>query len=465
MRLNPVKILLLIGIFIPFENFTVKWLPGGDFIRFIPELLMYGLLFFEFIKKVVYEKYYITTPINKLFLLFIFLAIVSFIYNWGPILEGIRNFRNLIRYIAAYYIIIYNDVERKDLKYFINMFMLIACINIAIGFFQRIFGVSSFWLPANSELEIGGMSTSFKSVNESGGGGREIGSVIGLTGDTVYLGLFLLISIPLLYFQLTYDKKNKLFLTMVFLCSIVLQFFTYSKGGLIATIGGIGMCFLLLKEYKKIGLIVVSGIIILPIMTILGDVTQEKTKQSEEETSPIENITMLFNDTYIDGLQNSRMWVLRDVSKQVIKLDLPLGYSSSPNYTRAMIAKNSGTDEFDKLIEYDAMEDVYWVAMFAYYGYVGVSVFIAILLIFLHCSLYVFRKTNNVEIKTIAGAYVAILASTFIMSFVVRTFEFRIFSYYFWMIPAFIMKEYLFLKDGLFYYEPKIETSESIANK
>jgi hypothetical protein len=464
MRLSPIKILLLIGIFIPFENFVLKWVPGGDFIRFLPEFIMYGLLFHEFVKKVVYEKYYISTPINKLFLLFIFLAIASFIYNWGPILEGIRNFRNLIRYITAYYIVIYNDAEKKDLRYVIDMFLIILCINIAVGFFQRVFGVSSFWLPKNGELEIAGMSTGFKSVNEGGGGGREIGSVMGLTGDTVYLGLFLLISIPLVYFQLIYDNRNKLVILAILLCSVALQFFTYSKGALIATVGGIGACFLILKEYKKIIFIVLSGVILIPIMSVMGDISSEKKKQSEEETSPIENITMLFDDTYIDGLKNSRMWVLRDVGKQVFKLELPLGYSSSPNYARAMIAKNSNTDEFDKLIEFDAMEDVYWVAMVAYYGYVGLSVFVAILIVFLNCSLFVYRRTNNIEMRIISGAFIAVLASTFIMTFIVRTFELRIFSFYFWLIPAFIMKEYLAIKNGKFYYEPQEIINENITN-
>jgi hypothetical protein len=458
--IKPIHIILVIAIYIPFENFIVKWLPGGDFIRFVPELLLYAMLAYEFIKKIVYKKYYISTPVNSLVLLFFFLAIVSLMYNLIPApytlktsLGGIRNLRTLTRYLAVFYIIVYNDhIQSKHLRFFINSMLFILLINIATGLFQRIFGIHSFWLPKNSELEIAGMSTSFKSVGE-GGGGREMGSVIGMTGDTIYLGLFLVLVAPIIYFLMSHENRRLIYLFLLLVGALLLQFFTYSTGSLIAMAGGLGACMLINRDWGKMAYLGMAFIVMIPAFFILKDLQSDKSKLREKESSPIENIALLFNDEYINGLENSRLWVLRDVGQEVVRLENPLGYSPSSDFARSMIAKNSGTDAFDKLVEYDAMEDVYWVAMFAYYGYVGVAVFIAILLVFLYVSLKVYRLTNNLEIKILSGSYIAILASAFVVCFIVRAFEFRIFSFYFFLIPAFIMKEYLALKNGTNFYE------------
>lgn len=461
--IKPIHIILLIAIYIPFENFIVKWIPGGDFIRFIPELALYVILGYEFIKKIVYKKYYISTPINSLVLLFFFLAIASLLYNVIPAQEtlkatlgGVRNVRTLTRYLAVFYIIVYNDnIKSKHLRYFINSLVAILVINIITGFFQRVFGVNSFWLPANGELEIAGMSTSFKSVGE-GGGGREVGSVIGMTGDTVYLGLFLVIIAPIIYFLIAHEKRRMIYLFILLACSAVLQVFTYSNGSLLAMFGGLGVCMLINKEWGRIAYIGMAIIVLIPVFFILKDLQTDKSQMREKESNPIDNIALLFNDQYINSLDNSRLWVLRDVGKEVITLDNPIGYGPSSDYARYMIAKNSGTDEFDKLVEYDAMEDVYWVAMFAYYGYIGVIIFVSILLVFLHMSLTVYKQTLNLEIKILAGSYIAILASTFVVCFIVRALEFRIFSYYIFLIPAFITKEYLAIKNKTYFYTPNI---------
>lgn len=462
---KPIHIILLIAIYIPFENFIVKWVPGGDFIRFIPEITLYALLAYEFVKKIVYKKHYISTPINSLVLIFFFLAIVSLIYNLvpeqstlKPMIGGIRNLRTLTRYLAVFYIIVYNnEIQSKHLRFFINSMVAILIINIATGFFQRIFGINDFWLPENGDLEIAGMSTSFKSVGD-GGSGREAGSVIGMTGDTVYLGLFLVIIAPIIYFLIAEEKRKLIYLYILLACSLVLQVFTYSNGSLIAMAGCIGVCMLVNKEWGRIAFMGMTVIVLIPAFFILKDIQADKSAIREKESNPIDNIALLFNDDYISSLDNSRLWVLRDVSRQVIKLDNPIGYSASSDYARYMIARNSGTDEFDKLVEYDAMEDVYWVAMFAYYGYIGVMIFVSILLVFLYMSFTVYWQTTNVEIKILAGSYIAILAGTFVVCFIVRAFEFRIFSYYIFLIPAFIMKEYLAIKNHTHFYTP---TSQS----
>ncbi len=462
--LKPIHIILLIAIWIPFENFLVKWVPGGDFIRFIPEITLYFMLGFEFARKIVYKKQYISTPVNSLLLIFIFLAIASLMYNLIPLpdslkptISGIRNVRTLIRYFAVFYIIVYNDdIKQKHLKFFINSMLVVLIINIATGFFQRIFGINSFWLPENGDLEIAGMSTSFKSVGE-GGGGREVGSVIGMTGDTVYLGLFLVIIAPIIYLKMALEKRKLIFFYILLACTMMLQVFTYSNGSLIAMVGGIGVCMLVAKEWGRIMYLGMAIVLLIPAFFILKDMQVNKADERTQETNPIDNIALLFSDQYINSLDNSRLWVLRDVGKQVATLDNPFGYSASSDYARYMIAQNSGTHEFDKLIEYDAMEDVYWVAMLAYYGYIGVIIFLSILLVFLYMSFTVYWKTNNMEIKILAGSYIAILASGFVVCFIVRAFEFRIFSYYFFLIPAFITKEYLAIKNKTHFYTPTIE--------
>jgi hypothetical protein len=370
---------------------------------------------------------------------------------------GFRNLRTLTRYLAVFYIIVYNDnIKSKHLRYFINSMVAILILNIATGFFQRIVGVSQFWLPKNGELEIGGISTSFKSVGE-GGGGREMGSIIGLTGDTVYLGLFLVIVAPIIYFLIAQEKRKLFYFFTLLICSLILQFYTYSNGSLIAMVGGIGVCMLINREWGRIGYLTLAIIVLIPVFFILKDLQADKSQMREKESNPIENIALLFNDKYINSLDNSRLWVLRDVSKEVIRLDNPIGYSPSSDFSRSMIAKNSGTNAFEKLVEYDAMEDVYWVALFAYYGYVGVTIFVSILLVFLYISFKVYRHTNNIEIKMLAGSYIAILASAFVVCFIVRAFEFRIFSYYFFLIPAFIMKEYLAIKNSTHFFSPTIK--------
>jgi len=85
------------------------------------------------------------------------------------------------------------------------------------------------------------------------------------------------------------------------------------------------------------------------------------------------------------------------------------------------------------------MEDVYWLALFIYYGILGLGIFVFILYLFYNQirKIEVQATRNSITHNSALMCKVLIL-STIPLNFIMQAFEVRHFSFYFWAMLGFL---------------------------
>jgi hypothetical protein len=164
--------------------------------------------------------------------------------------------------------------------------------------------------------------------------------------------------------------------------------------------------------------------------------------------NPVENLTMLFSSEYFEQTASGRQWILTEVSKAILMSGNLIGFSPDEETARERIVASSG-GALNKLLSYKAFEDVFWVAMLAYYGFIGLGLFVLVLLRIYRAAIWVVRNSFY-RIDRVTSVTTSVLVLIVLpMTFIIKTFEFRHFSFYFWLISGLVMAEYIRLKSGL----------------
>lgn len=454
MKFNLYWIILFLIIFLPSEDFILKWLPVSEKIyslsRYISELLIYSLLIFVIFNRLFKGLPLRKTPIDFALFFFILVGLISIIKNHAPVFGGLIGIRTLLRYVAVYYIIVNWNMPSVYVRKLIFFIVFIGVFESLIGLLQHFVGISSFWLPRATDLEISGYTKTFTVLE----GGIEKGASIGTCGQSVNMVLYLLISIVLLVsliygtFRLSKHKKFLLFIGLIVIFLGIV--FTYSRGAILATILVFPITLLFMNKKKKIMKFLAMSSVVIAIlfgfsMIMNSEIGTEYKLVREEYVNPIDNIRMIFSSKYVEKTEGSRLWVLKEIGGTILKSFTLIGYSPDEFTAREKIVKVSkGT--LTRLIRYKAFEDVYWVAIIAYFGIIGTSLFIWILYTLYNCSKFVLNTTQDYTFFIIAVSMATLIVITFPLTLLVRTFEFRTFGFHFWLLAGLTMYEYLRLK-------------------
>ncbi len=449
MKINPYILIIIIIIFLPSEDFILKWLPVSDKIysisRFFSELFIYSLFLLIILHNLKKSFLIKKTPIDVPLILFILVGIVSIILNHAPLLGGLIGIRTLLRYVIVFYILTNIKINNTLLNKTIYIILIMGAIQSIIGIFQHFNGISNFWIPRETNLEIAGYKKEFTVLTS----GIEQGAIIGTLGHSVNLALFLLIQF-ILSFTLIINKFFKgfyRFILYIFTClTFIAILFTYSRGVIISSL--IAIIIILYLNKKKLALLTISSIIslIFILMILININTGVEYKHVKKEyVNPIENIRMIFSNEYLEATEGSRQWILQEIGGFLLKNIVLIGFSPDEFTTREKIA-NTSKGNLERILYYKAFEDVYWIAILAYFGIIGLSLFLYILYKLFKTSIYVMYKTNNYIYYIISQSLITLLIIIIPLTFIVRTFEFRAFGFYFWFLAGLVTNEYLRIK-------------------
>lgn len=454
MIFRPYWLILGLVLYLPFEDFLLKWLPVSDRIftltRFGNELALYFLFCLVLYKNLREQYSWRKTPIDVFLFSFVVLAITSIFINKASLLGGIVNLRTLIRYLAVYYVAINVNLNRNHIRNIIVCMLVIAIGESILATMQHFLGTSQFWYPRLTQLELAGMTK----TNIALRGGIEQGSALGTFCQPVSMALYLLISSTVLLCIVFVPTRYSIYTKLVIfiLASLVLIgiLFTYSKGSFLAAVLAFPLVLLIFRRYQVIIGYSIFGIALLTIVAaalLVGkglDVRFAKAK--DEYVDPMSNVEMLFTSEYYERTQNSRQWMIKEVGSTIVKAGTLIGFSPDEETARLKIVESSG-GALQRLIIYAGFEDVYWVAMLGYYGFMGMALFLGILYRIFKCCFWVMRRSDDSLYVILAGAMAVLIMVTVPVSFIVRSFEVRTFAFYFWLLGGIIVSEYLRLRN------------------
>lgn len=450
MKFHPYGIIFALMIYLPSEDFILKWLPVSDRIysysRFFSELLIYSLLVVVLFNRIFNGLSLRRTPIDVPLLFFVSVGLLSIVLNNAPLIAGLVGIRTLIRYVAMYYIMVNLNMNSNHVRKLIFIMLFIGIGESLIAWAQHFMGISSFWLPRATDLEIAGYTKGFTVLS----GGIEQGAAIGTLGHSVNMALYLLIAIIIILSfiygnNLSKNKKVLLFIGFFIIYSGIL--FTYSRGVALAAILAIPLILVFMHKKRTLAKFLVLGFMFMIILVSFSFMNNQRIgteyKQVKKEyVNPVDNIRMIFSSEYIERTEGSRQWILKEVGVTILKSFTLIGYSPDEFTAREKIVKVSG-GTLSKLIRYKAFEDVYWVAIFAYFGIIGASLYVLILYKLYKCSKFVLKKSEDHIFTIVAVSTATLIILTFLLTFLTRTFEFRPFSFHFWLLAGLIMNEYL----------------------
>lgn len=455
MKFRITWIIWLLALFVPFEVMILKYLPVSDtvysYLRFAVEVMIYLLAGFVFSRYLYMKRKPDSSPVDRPLVIFIVYAIIITIINNAPLFQSFIGLRVLLRYVPLFYVIMHIDLDRSTSRKLFNGLMVIAGIQCVIAIYQHYFGISQFWYPRASDLEIGGKQVAFRLLATGFGAGREMGAGIGTFGDSVFLALFLVICFIMAFSALQQSelisKKSKLWFGIMLLLITISLFFTYSRGSVIMAMLSIPIIIYLSGAKRKLVFFMSAGVILL-VPVILFGVLNNTTSGSNyinpkvKYTDPIDNITAVFTSSYLDNtLQFSRGAVLTEVGGELIESMKLLGYSPAQDFALEKAAtKLFGSNM--PINNLPIINDVYWVAFIIYYGLIGLAIYFFILYKIFMVSRYVIKYSPDPYFRMFAIAMAALTIISIPYSLILRTFVFRSFGFYFWLLAGLVFSEW-----------------------
>jgi hypothetical protein len=459
MKLRISFIILLLVWFVPFEVIILKHLPVSDiiygYLRFLVEVLIYLIAGFVFARYLNSKKLPKGTPLDRPLILFIGYSLIITIINNAPMFEAFVGLRVLLRYVPLFYILSFIEIDSRTIRKIFNSIMIIAVIQCTIATYQHYFGIATLWYPRASDLEIGGKQVGFRLLTTGFSGGRELGAGIGTFGDSVFLALFLVISFTMLVASLQRTVRLIRIQKLVIIAScaliIIVLFFTYSRGSVLVAAAAIPIIMLLDGGSKRLAAYFTIGLIFMIPIVFFGEFTKPSDDASYinpkvKYTDPLSNITTVFTSSYLNNtMQFSRGAVLTEIGGNLIGSFKLLGYSPAQEFALEKAAtKLFGSNM--PINNLPIINDVYWVAFIIYYGIFGLGIYFFVLYQLFRAARFVYHYSDDPYFRIFALTLAALVIISIPYSLILRTFVFRSFGFYFWLIAGLVMSEWRRLK-------------------
>lgn len=189
-----------------------------------------------------------------------------------------------------------------------------------------------------------------------------------------------------------------------------------------------------------------AALVLMVILSVSEEVGAVRVK--ETRVNPLENIRMATNPEVLQGgFANTRVWMIREVGGTVLSSVSAVGYSPDPETARRGLVRES-EGALKRLLTFEPIEDVFWVAMLSYYGLLGVGAFAWLLARLYRASRELMDWERNFWTRTVATSTAVLIVMLVPLTFMVRTFEFRSLAFYFWMLAGLTIHRYVREREG-----------------
>ena len=445
---RPVLVVFFLVAYLPFEEIILKYAPIPDRIyvysRFFGEFLIYTTFFLLLIRKLFGQEKLRRTPVDGYLAAFLLIVAISLLVNRPPLVGGLVNLRALLRYTVLYYLVVNLELEEDQVRKIIHMILVIGIFQLLIGAMQLAMGakINSILLPRATDIELGGYSRGFILLIR----GREVGSIFGTLGDTVFFALYMAIVLGVYLGQI-----EKLRLKEVVFISLIFIGINYSYTRALV----LGFFLVLFIFYRirygrsraaAIFLLSLLGLSSLILLINSSYIQREFISPLKQKQTIFQNLSGIFTIKYFEIAQFQRLGTLTGIPPIVLSDSPLLGYG--PDEITTIERLNANLPKFNlPLFKRDSFttkgfEDVYWVALLAYYGILGLGLIVLIFHRFYVSFLYIYKRTQSQLTSNMAITAACLVGLGAFLLFFYQVLEFRSFSFYFWLIPAMVYNLY-----------------------
>ena len=444
----PFKVIFWIALYTPFEEFFLRWLPSSAAValRFIPEFILYVLLFQVCGLKLLRGQPLKRTPIDWIVLSFFVATAISMVINDSSIRQSVINMRTIWRYLAVFYVIVNIEIARTDIKRLLSGLRIVMIA-------QGILGSIQYFLPesfnravfAPKSFSIGGYEGG---SNASEAGGVKIGATYGTFSDPAILSAFMLIGLTL-FFGTAYVSGGTLLPSLKDCGGIgSLLFATFATKKRAALALALLIPPLVIYVYGRSKRLVNMGwfygvVALVGVIAILAVGAASSSLSGVDEREQSVNLADYFlqvfsSDYWENSNETARGWFMNTILHAVISTRSWFGFGPDAWGTlNAIETTISDGNDMEKLWRDAAVfDDGFWFAFIAYFGFVGTAIYAFMLKRLYDAGRWLARVSAEPEYRTIGAAFATLVIITLLYTFVERTFRLRAFSFYFWLLAG-----------------------------
>lgn len=460
MKIKPINVVIGLIIYFVVEDFALKFLPVPNMLytllRFAGEIFLYFFVGLLMLNRRRQGREILKSPLDYYFLAFALAIIIAGLVNLSPFFYTVYKVRILFRYVAGFYLIMQLTITEEELRKLLRALIGIGVVQVLIGAWQHFVErqVSTFWMPREVDLIVGGVAKNFRSLE-----GLDAGIIIGTMVMPGQLATFFMIIATLLVCFLFY-KRDKFNLGIfnkkwVFYAALLLllggTFISYSRASILM----VGLAFPLAANFSgNVNKLVQFGILLLTVIVLAATVylpykqissqgfEKEVTRTSEK--SPLDELTYGFSLEYIQGeASNNRLWVIQHVGGIVLSEFKFFGYGTWEEQVRFRMYKDGVPH---RIMTYKPFKDVYWMNMLAHFGIFGVTIFVLLLVRIYRMAKWVYYQEES-DLFRFLALFMRVLIIIFALkTFFLSTFEYRPIGLIFWTLVGVLTVRYLTLK-------------------
>lgn len=444
---KPLWFIAGLAIYLPFEEFLLKWVPELLFtpLRYLGEVTIFLLLFIYALNKVFVTKKWPRTPIDIPVFIIVGAIFSSALINQTPLIVATLGLKNLWRYIALFYLIILLRPSEKYIFKLLKVLLLIAIIQALIAFAQTALGKPAYDFFAAKDVIVDG------EVIRSGVDPKIALSsyrtlVFGTMGRYNVLGNYLAMWIGIAIAMLI-SKSNilkvKLWQIILLIGAMLLS---YSRMSWVSFLLGSVFLFLFSRRYKIFAYI---SIFLVVCFTLLGSYFAagniDTLTADLGQGSVFVRYLDIFTPDYWDiSLRAGRGYSYLSIVPAVLKVNPVWGLGPGMIASDVSNLVNLDTSRVSAQLQLDNpnglryLGDAGFATIVAQVGLMGL-VGIILLFVQLFRSGFSLLMNANPIWRPMAIGYIIVLVMMLVFNLVSFSFIYRVPSFYFWMLSAFIV--------------------------
>ena len=436
-------IVFALAVYLPFEEFIVKFTPFRGVLLFLFRQITGELIVYALFLKLIYEKLFRDkklrkTPLDPLFIAFLISVTISILANGSSLVASLVNLRPLLRYITLYYVVVNLEISKEQLALLLKTTRIIGLIQSCLASLQY-FAPRSFtrlFIPRGTDVSVGGHERYMSST--------KVGAAVGTMGRPAAFTSFVFIAFPA--FLVDAYRRTKSFLParkdLIWTLIIFFGIFATLKRASLVIALLIPLLLLFHLGRKKDALVIswfYSGLALALAMALLSiNLNTISFSGSDARTEEIDTsayLVQIFTPDYWEQAnENSRGWLLRTIGGSVLRSEgIWFGLSPDQNVVRDNLIRLNLSDTLaqERFEVTEAFEDVYWVAMFAYYGIVGLGIYLLILWRLYRASRWLIVYSSDPDYQSLGAILCTTIIVVLIYAWIERIWEIKSFGFIF----------------------------------
>lgn len=446
----PYWIVFAIALYTPFEEFVLRWLPGiiPVALRFVPELVLYGLLVYVCGMRLIKGHSLRRTPIDFPVAAFFIATAISIVLNSSPIVGSIINMRTIWRYLSVFYIVVNLDISFRELRQLLKGLRIVVIAQAFIGSIQYFLPASfnqAFFAPRG--FEIG----DYEGKSLAADGNLKVGATAGTFSDSAVLSAFLLVGLSL-FLSGAFALGNGLLPSTTDIGSlgtIMFGIFASKKRAAlaIALITPLLVLYVLNRRKDLVNTTWLYGALglvgILSIAVLVGSIESFSGADDRQKSIDLSTYFLqVFSPEYWrQSNEEARGWFMRVILDGIFSTHSWFGFGPDFEHTQDSIRATLSTATDMAKLERDApvFDDSFWFAFIAYFGIIGTAIYGFILKRLYDSARWLARVSTRPELRTLGATFATLVFVTVLYTFVERIFRLRAFSFYFWLLAGLVV--------------------------